>query len=106
MNEQVNSVYQVDSCRTRHDHYPRQKERTTVLCAQIENRLDTSTGSHFSHANVYLGQPVKKEESRNQSQSRQCHDANIQDFKRFLLFELAKNRNKIKSFERLYPMFK
>jgi hypothetical protein len=40
--------------------------------------------------NVYLGQPVEKEESRNQSQGRQCHDANIQDFQRFsCLFELG-----------------
>ena len=49
MNEQVNSVNQIDGCCTRNDHDPRQKKWTTVLCKQRENRLDVQ---YIHHSNI------------------------------------------------------
>ena len=53
MNEQVNSVNQIDGCCTRNVHDPRQKKWTTVLCKQRENRLDVYPPFQHNQCSVF-----------------------------------------------------
>lgn len=108
MNEQVNSVYQVDSCRTRHDHDPRQKERTTVLCVQIENLdwIEISAGSHFFTCEC-LPWPARKKGRKSKPIPRQTMSRRkYSGFSALFMFvwigeKTGKMEIKSKSFERL-----